>query len=188
MKTNRLLILLIFISGSLSAVANGAFRDTIYPITDYHIAGSGSDTLLLIPCMSCRWNEWETFMERNQDRYTMFAITVPGFGGTPVPDLPTDDYHSAVWRDHLMQSISAFIDEHKIKQATVVGHSWGTQLAVQIAAIRADVFTRVIAVDGGIESTSMIPKDEMERIQKIKKVEAYGQTLGTDKNFDQRER
>ncbi len=177
---NFISISLILFTGCKSAAANDHFQEVLYPITDYSISGSGSDTLLLIPCMSCRWNEWESFMERNGERYTMFAITIPGFGGTPVPQLPTGSYEDAIWRNHLMQSISTFIDEKGIKEATVVGHSWGTQLAIQIAAIRNDIFKKVIAVDGGIESTSMIPTDEKERIRQIKEIEEYGQSLAAD--------
>ncbi|WP_298759673.1 alpha/beta hydrolase [uncultured Psychroserpens sp.] len=167
-------------TGCKSVAANNNLHNTFYPITDYNISGSGPDTLLLIPCMSCRWNEWETFMEKNKEKYTMFAITIPGFGGTPEPKLLINDYDDAIWRGQLMQSISAFIDENGIKQATVVGHSWGVQLAIQIAAIRADVFKKVIAVDGTIESTSVIPKDENERIRQIKEIEEYGQFLAED--------
>src|SRR5215510_12834629 len=60
------------------------------PIPEYKRVGRGTQTLLLIPCMSCRWNEWEEFMERNQAKYTMYAVTIPGYGGTPVPDLSKD--------------------------------------------------------------------------------------------------
>ncbi len=184
MKTMKTLILIITISvllaGCISTDSKAQSKTTFYPITDYQISGSGPDTLLLIPCMSCRWNEWETFMERNKEKYTMFAITVPGFGGTPVPELPKDSYDKAIWREHLMNSISAFIDKQGIKQATIVGHSWGTQLAIQVAAKRKDVFTKVIVVDGTIESSSVIPTDEKERIRQIKEIEEYGKTLTVD--------
>lgn len=173
-------VFVLLLTGSKAISAQSTLEDTLSGITDYHIAGSGPDTLLLLPCMSCRWNEWETFMQRNQERYTMYAVTVPGFGGTLVPDLTTGNYHVPIWRNNLMKALSNFIDQHHIKGAIVVGHSWGTQLAIQLAATRPDVFTKVIAVDGGIESTSMIPEDETERIRKIKSIEEYGRSLAAD--------
>ncbi len=135
-----------------------------FPIPEYQKVGSGAETLLLIPCMSGRWNQWQEFMERNQTRYTMYAITIPGFGGTPVPDLPTDG-QTTPWHDNAVMALSKFIDEHQLKDLTVVGHSWGTMMSVEIAAKRADVVRRLVVLDGAIENTTWSPKTPAERFE-----------------------
>jgi pimeloyl-ACP methyl ester carboxylesterase len=83
--------------------------------------------------MSCRWNEWEEFMERNQAKYTMYAVTIPGYGGTHLPDLPKDT-DRPLWHDNAVKALAKFLDEQKLRDVTVVGHSWGTIIGVQLAA------------------------------------------------------
>lgn len=160
-KRHIVLTLLSLLIICTSCVSKEKFKNTdTFLISDYKKIGDAGPTLLLIPCMSCRWNEWETFMEQNKDKYRMYAITVPGFGGTPVPDLPLNVDNKTPWRDNLLKALSNFIDKHELKNITVVGHSWGSQIALQIAVLRPDVVIGLINVDGSIESKSWIPKDE----------------------------
>ena len=133
------------------------------------VKGKGETNLLLIPCMSCRWNEWEEFMDRNEDIYKMYSVTIAGYGGTPVPDLP-ENTDKTPWRDHAIEGLSELIDQFELKEVTVVGHSWGSMLAVQLASKRKDAISNVIAVDGFIESTTWTPSSEAERLAEAEKV------------------
>lgn len=132
-------------------------------IPELVIEGTGNETLLLIPCMSCRWNEWEEFIERNRDRYTMYAITPPGFGGSPPPQF--SGYTSNTpYRDYFLSGLSELIDNYKLNSISVIGHSWGVMVGTQLALKRKDVITRLIAVDGKIKEASTI-SDEEERLR-----------------------
>lgn len=133
------------------------------------ITGNGATKLLLIPCMSCRWNAWEEFMDRNKEKYTMYAVTAPGYGGTPAPDLPVNTTRTP-FRDHLLDGLSELIDQYGLKEVTVAGHSWGSMVAVQLAARRPDVVNRLINVDGSIESTSWTPDTWEERLAQAEQV------------------
>lgn len=133
------------------------------------IRGTGEQDLLLLPCMSCRWNEWEEFMDRNKEKYRMFAVTFPGYGGTLAPNLPLNT-EGAPWRNHILQGLSNLLDQYDLKEVTLIGHSWGTMVAIQFAAKRPDVIKRVIAVDGTIESTSWVPKAKKEQLAKATEV------------------
>lgn len=138
-------------------------------IPELVIQGSGEPTLLLIPCMSCRWNAWEEFMERNAEKYTMYAVTIPGYGGTPSPDLPLNSGETP-WRDNVIAGLSELIDQYNLKDVVVVGHSWGSMVATQLAAVRKDVVQRLISVDGKIESTISTPDTKAERLAKAESV------------------
>jgi pimeloyl-ACP methyl ester carboxylesterase len=140
-----------------------------FPIPEYKKVGTGQQTLLLIPCMSCRWNVWEEFMERNKSKYTMYSVTIPGFGGTPVPKLArgTD---ATPWTNNAIAALSQFIDDHKLKDLTVVGHSWGSLISVQLASKRPDSVKRVIAVDGQVENTTWAPAGQEERLAQARKI------------------
>ena len=61
--------------------------------------GTGPVDLVLIPGLACDWRVWEDFLQRNARRYTMYAVTLPGFGGAPAefdPDEPTPLLDDAV--------------------------------------------------------------------------------------------
>lgn len=111
--------------------------------------GQGDTTLLIIPCMSCRWKSWETFMQRNSDRYTMYAVTLPGFGGTARPDLPLNS-DGTPWRDNALKQLSDLMQSEKMRDVVVVGHSFGTMVAVQLAVRNPDRIVKLINVDGSI--------------------------------------
>ena len=138
-------------------------------IPEVVIEGTGEINLLLISCMSCRWNAWEEFMERNAEKYTMYAVTLPGYGGTALPDLPMNSGKTP-WRDNVLVGLSGVIDEHQLTQVVVVGHSWGAMVAVQLGALRKDVVSQVISVDGTIESTSWTPATNEERLAQAESV------------------
>src|SRR5262245_158724 len=170
-KLCAVLLAILNVSGAGLAQAQTKYS----PIPEYKRVGHGTQTLLLIPCMSCRWNEWEEFMERNQAKYTMYAVTIPGYGGTPAPELPRDT-DRPLWHDNAVNALAQLLDEQKLREVTVVGHSWGTIIGVQLAAHRPDVIKRLIAVDGSIENTSWKLGDTSARLAQARQiVEANGQ-------------
>jgi len=128
----------------------------IWPITDFKIQGTGATNVLIIPCMSCRWRAFDKFMERNQDHYTMYAITIPGFGGSEIPELPMWS-DQPVWQENALTAVENFIDKHNIKDAIVVSHSWGSVLAVQLLARRDDFAKSWIILD------TYVPFDKSEQ-------------------------
>lgn len=166
-----------FLKASRYAEKFGASPRPVMPLPEVEKRDTGPIKLLLIPCISCRWQAWEDFMARNLDRYTMYAVTLPGYGGTPVPDLPRNT-EGTPWRDNALAALSQLIDRERLKDLTVVGHSWGTMVAVQLAARRPDAIVRLVAVDGSIESTTWTPATREERLAQARQViESYGAKL-----------
>ena len=109
-------------------------------------AGSNGPTLLLIPCMSCRWRSFDTFMERNRERYRMIAVTLPGFGGTSVPELPRNT-GEPVWHRNAIVALSRLIDREKLDSVIIVAHSFGGDMAVKLAAEHPDVVRAIVFLD-----------------------------------------
>lgn len=133
-------------------------------ISEFGAIGSGPDTVLILPCMSCRWTAWEAFMRAHGDRFTFIAITPPGFGGSPAPELSTASDSDSPWRRNLLNALSIFIDQQRIRRAIILGHSWGTMISVQLAERRPDVARGIMAVDGALESTTWLPADRATRV------------------------
>ncbi len=113
--------------------------------------GAGPDTLVLIPCMGCRWRSWDTFMERNDARFAMWAVTLPGFGGSPAPALP--QYADAdEWHDHAARAVGAMLESEGLTNVTLVGHSFGAFVAAHVAALYPGRVRGVVALDSSVLS------------------------------------
>jgi len=109
--------------------------------------GGGDRHMILIPGLSQDWTVWEGFMSRNGERYTMHAVTLPGFGGSAPPTLPEDPTRYA-WMDNAVEAITGLIEEAGLRDTTVMGHgSFGGFLAMRVGMERTDLVEHIITVD-----------------------------------------
>lgn len=107
-------------------------------------------------------------MHRNAERYDMIAVTVPGFGGTPVPETPVDT-DGTPWRDTLLGGLSGLLARLELRDVVVVGHSWGSMVAVQLAAREPERISTLINVDGSLVST-WVRETVDERLEQAREV------------------
>ena len=142
----------------------------IVPLPEVEKRGTGEKVLILIPCFSCGWWSFEPFMERNTVRYTMYAVTLPGHGGTAVPDLPRNTAGTP-WHDNAVAALSELVDKENLKDVTIIGHFFGTRIGLEFAAARPDVVTRYIALDATPNSPRGWFKDDMpDRLKAAQKL------------------
>lgn len=119
----------------------------VTPVAHVETRGEGPVTLVLVPGLGCEWDVWDAFMTRNAARYTMHAVTLPGFGGTQPPPAPRSD-SGAPWLDNAMDAIATMIEERGLEKPIVVGHSMGGHLAMRFATERPDLIGGAVSVDG----------------------------------------
>lgn len=132
--------------------------------------GDRGPTLLLIPCAGCGASSWSRFMDVNADRFRMLAVTLPGYDGSPRPELPLWS-DSTVFQDNALRKLSKLIDERRLADAVVVGHSFGSTIALRLAARRPEAVRAVINVDGS--PTNPVERAEEtheERVARARKV------------------
>lgn len=110
-------------------------------------SGESGPTLLLIPCAACGAASWQRFMDVNADRFRMIAVTLPGYDGSPRPELPlwTD---SSVFQDNAVAQLARLLDERSLQNVVIVGQSFGSTIAVRLAAARPERIAMVVNVDG----------------------------------------
>lgn len=117
--------------------------------------GDGPRTMLLIPGIGFGDGIWDEFMERHRAEYTMYAVTLPGFGGTPPLPMPPAGtrYVENSWTRSALQAIVALLDTAGIGRVTVVAHwALGSQLALRLALDHPERVEAVVLVGGVLKS------------------------------------
>lgn len=115
--------------------------------------GRGPVTLILIPENGTDWTIYREFMERHADRYTMYAITLPGCGGTPPPPRPAiRDFSKTVWWINAEQAVLKLIEEKRLAKPVVVGTMAGAYLAARLALDHPDKVRAAVLLNGLVNS------------------------------------
>jgi pimeloyl-ACP methyl ester carboxylesterase len=117
--------------------------------------GTGPRTLLLIPGLGFGDDIWSDFMERHRTAYTMYAVTLPGFGETPPLAMPAEGsrFAETPWLRSALLAIRRLIDEEKIPRLTIVAHwALASQIALQLALDVPDRVEAVVLVSGVLKS------------------------------------
>lgn len=121
--------------------------------------GSGKTQMLLIPGLGFGADIFDDFMTAHQSEYTMHAVTLAGFAGTPAPPMPPEgtSFGDLTWTRGAYQAVLKYIEAEKLKNLVVVGH-WlgGTQIALWLALEHPELVSGVIVVSG---STRFTPLD-----------------------------
>ncbi|KKS89241.1 MAG: alpha/beta hydrolase [Microgenomates group bacterium GW2011_GWC1_43_11] len=79
-------------------------------------------------------------MKINKDNYSVYALDLPGFGGSSAPKTPftISDYADIV---------SGFMEKMKIKKTILVGHSFGGRIAIKLASAKPELVSKLVLVD-----------------------------------------
>lgn len=120
-------------------------------IPSYIKKGNGRQVCILIPGFGFDASIFNDFMEANKNFYTMYAITVPGYGRTKAPPMPEMDisYGNQHWNKSAVAGIAGLIDKERLKDVVVIGHFVaGTQLALRLAIEHPDKIARVVVIGG----------------------------------------
>jgi len=129
--------------------AENAATDSVpfKPITQVTTKGQGPINVVLIPGLACDGSVWDEFMSRNADKYTMHAVTLPGFGGTAPPDKAPPDIYGT-WLENAVIAVWRVIQDRNIGNPVIMGHSMGGHLALRLGTAHAKDLRAIITVDG----------------------------------------
>ena len=113
--------------------------------------GSGPKDMVLIAGLGFGNEIWDGFAEKRKDRFTMYAVTLPGFGGTPAPSMPPEgtSYGEQTWTKGAQKGVENLIIGKKLKKPVIVAHwSIATQIAIGLAIERPELISRVVIISG----------------------------------------
>jgi pimeloyl-ACP methyl ester carboxylesterase len=120
-------------------------------------AGTGTQAMILIPGLGFGGNVFSEFMQGLADQCRMYAVTIPGMGGTPAPPCPNEatSFSEQTWTNSALAGIEKLIVDESIKNPIIVGH-WlnGTQLALRLALKHPDQVKAVILLTPSTRSFS----------------------------------
>lgn len=97
-----------------------------------HTSGTGPDTYVLIHGIGVSSRYFRPLAEELARTATVHTIDLPGHGRSPKPRraLSVPEYSYAVWKA---------IEELKVEQPLLVGHSMGCQIVVEMATMQPEV-------------------------------------------------
>jgi pimeloyl-ACP methyl ester carboxylesterase len=113
--------------------------------------GEGPRAMVLIPGLGFGDGIWTEFMERRRSDYTMYAVTLPGFGDTPPLAMPPagSRFAETPWTRSAVRAIEQLIEQEKLTRVTLVAHwALASQIALQLALDHPDRVESVILVSG----------------------------------------
>ncbi|HKQ58337.1 MAG TPA: alpha/beta hydrolase [Candidatus Eisenbacteria bacterium] len=113
--------------------------------------GKGPIDMVLVSGFGVGASAFEGFMRRNQGRYRMFAVTLPGFEGSPAPPMPAPgtSYGDQTWTRAAIEAVVKLIRERKLARPVLVGHFInGTQVTMRIAIDHPELVRAVVLLAG----------------------------------------
>jgi len=113
--------------------------------------GTGSRNMVLIPSLGFGGDIFAEFMETRKTDFTMYAITLAGFGGSPAPPSPAEDlsYSNLVWTNGALAGLEELFENEGLENVIMVGHFLGgTQLAIRFAMANTEKIQAVVLIAG----------------------------------------
>ena len=107
--------------------------------------------LLLIHGLNIGWGQWYRNLAGLAKRFRVIAVDLPGCGASPGPE-----YRALAPADY-RRAIAALADQLALTDMTVVGHSFGSTLALGLALDRPGRVSRVIVAGPLALSQAMPP-------------------------------
>ena len=89
----------------------------------------------------------------------VYALDLPGFGDAPEPDEPLDMHQAG-------DLIAELVESLEIQNPVLIGHSMGSQVAVEAAARHPELFDRLVLI-----SPTVNPEERGARIQALRLVQ-----------------
>ncbi|MDQ2992285.1 MAG: alpha/beta hydrolase [Candidatus Eremiobacteraeota bacterium] len=113
-----------------------------YDVGSLHVQqfGTGAQAVIFIPGLTCGPWEWSGEIARLSSKYTVYALTLPGFDGQPSVAAPLFPRVTAdFW---------TLLDQKHIVKPFVIGHSLGGTTGFVLATQHPERLRGVIALDG----------------------------------------
>lgn len=160
-----------FVIGSGPPAKEPQGNQQVTPLAHVELRGTGPIPMILIPPYGCDWRVYEGFMKRNASRYSMFSVTLPGFGDSePPPVLSGATYADLPWMMNADRAILRLVKERSLSRPVILGGSIGGQIAMRAALLHPKHFRAAVSLDGapasplGPAAAEVSPEERAKRV------------------------
>lgn len=102
------------------------------------VTGQGNP-VMLIPGFTVPGEGWDALVNQLENDYECHIVTLAGFGGKEAIEFP--------WLPKVNEALENYIEQNKLKDLTVIGHSLGGTIATWLASRENSTIKQIILVD-----------------------------------------
>lgn len=126
----------------------------------YNISGSGEKTAVMLQGWGTNFAVYDIVAASIREEYTFIQFDFPGFGGS---DEPREPWNVDAYADFFCK----FMEKLGVKQASLIGHSYGGRVVIKLAARDKLPFgiEKIVLID----SAGILPKKSFTQKIKIRK-------------------
>ncbi|MBI2427334.1 MAG: alpha/beta hydrolase [Ignavibacteriales bacterium] len=120
-------------------------------VPSYIKSGNGKRSLILLPGWGFDASVFNDFVEANKNDYTMYVVTIPGYGKTSAPPMPPagTSYAELDWSKSFLSGLTKLIEKEKLRKPIIAGHfNQGSQLTLRFAIDHPEKTGGVIILGG----------------------------------------
>jgi pimeloyl-ACP methyl ester carboxylesterase len=113
--------------------------------------GTGPLSMVLVPGGGFGWEVFESFMDRHESEFTMYAVSLAGMGRTPAPPMPPEgtSYGEQTWIRGAIRALVGLIEDQKLPRPLLLTHFLeGSQIGLRMAIDHPDVIRGVVLFSG----------------------------------------
>ena len=126
---------------------------------NYKITGDGDDTAVMLQGWGTNMELYDPVAATICEKYRFIQLDLPGFGGSDEPHEPGDV-------SRFSDFFCRFMEELGIKRATLIGHSYGGRMIIDLATRESIPFEieRIVLID----SAGIMPKRSAKQKARIR--------------------
>ena len=141
------------------ATSQDAFVDLHGLSFRYRDWGGHGRQLLLLHGLASNANFWNLAAPYLQEEFRVVALDQRGHGASAKPE---SGYNSPTFAN----DIATFIGVLELARPIIVGHSWGANVGMQVAADYPDLVSGLVCIDGGFFDPSSSPGATWAEVEK----------------------
>lgn len=142
----------------------------------YEKSGSGPQTLLIVPGWGFDGSVFRDFVNRHQSEYTMYLLTLPGYGASRAYPMPPEgtSYGEGSWLKGVEKGILDLLETEKLERPVLLAHfAVASHIALRLAAEQPGKFQKVVLLGAPAAFRNPPPYDTLGHQGRLRVVDQY---------------
>ncbi|MEO9850241.1 alpha/beta hydrolase [Reichenbachiella sp.] len=130
--------------------------------------GNGKQPMILIAGWGFDGNIFRPLTDSQQHEYTMYVVTLPGFGNTKAPPMPKNNtsYSDLYWTNGIIQALKGLIQREQMNRPILMSYfTYSNVIALRIALDYPELIDKVVILSGMARFMANYPSYEPTSLQ-----------------------